>query len=261
MKALIGYTGFIGSNLKKKIRFQKLYNSINISKIRKHSFQEVYCAAPHGIKFWANRNPEKDKKIILKLIKNLRDVKCKKFIHISTLDVYPKKKSQLNENFNIYKSKTNYYGENRKLLEKFIINHFKDYLIIRLPALFASNLKKNALFDLLNNKEIRANKNSIFQWCNVEDLAKNINFLKKKKIKIVNLVSEPISLKSIIKFLGQRNLLKFPKLKFVKSKILKYNLFTSHGLFFKKKNYLFSKKEILEQIYDFAVKYNKFNKC
>ena len=64
MKALIGYNGFVGSNLKKRIKFQKFYNSSNIHKIKKFFFEEVYCAAPHGIKFLANKYPNKDKKII-----------------------------------------------------------------------------------------------------------------------------------------------------------------------------------------------------
>jgi len=99
MKALIGYNGFVGSNLKKKIKFQKIYNSKNINKIKMHKFTEVYCAAPHSTKFWSNKNPAKDKKIIIDLIKNLKLINCKKFIHISSLDVYPKK-SYLDENFN-----------------------------------------------------------------------------------------------------------------------------------------------------------------
>ena len=89
MKALIGYSGFVGSNLKKKIKFKKLYNSSNIHKIKEHFFEEVYCAAPHGVKFLSNKYPKKDKKIILKLISDLKNVRCKKFIHFSTVDVYP----------------------------------------------------------------------------------------------------------------------------------------------------------------------------
>ena len=77
MKALIGYNGFVGSNLRKRIKFQKLFNSENIDQIKMYKFTEVYCAAPHSLKFWANKNPKKDKEIISRLIKNLKGVKSK----------------------------------------------------------------------------------------------------------------------------------------------------------------------------------------
>lgn len=260
MKALIGYNGFVGSNLRKKIKFQKLFNSENIDQIKIYNFTEVYCAAPHSLKFWANKNPKKDKEIISRLIKNLKGVKCKKFIHISTLDVYPKNLN-VDERYKVYKSKTNNYGENRKLLEKFIITNFENHLIIRLPALFGLNLKKNSLFDLLNNEKIRVNKNSIFQWYNLKYLSKHIKLLKKTKIKSINLVSEPLSFKELILFLENKNLLSLVKLNFFNSKILKYNFFTIYASYFRKKgNYIFSKKEIFNQIYNYVIKYREFNK-
>lgn len=260
MKALIGYRGFVGSNLSKTIKFQKFFNSENIDKIKLYDFTEVYCAAPHSVKYWANKNPKKDKEIILKLIKNLKEVKCKKFIHISTLDVYPKNLN-LDESYKVYKSKTNNYGENRKLLEKFIITHFKNHLIIRLPALFGINLRKNLMFDLLNNEKIRVNRNSVFQWYNLEYLGKHIKLLNKTKIKSINLVSEPLSFKELILFLENKKLFSLIKLNFFNSKVLKYNFFTIYASYFRKKgNYIFSKREILNQIYNYVIKYREFNK-
>lgn len=260
MKALIGYNGFVGSNLKKKIKFHKLYNSLNIKEIKNHFFAEVYCAAPHGIKFWANKNPKKDKKIILDLIESLKKVRCKRFIHISTLDVYPHNKKKLNESYNIFDSKTNSYGENRKLIEKFIISNFKNYLILRLPALFGEGLKKNALFDLLNKKQIKTNPNSIFQWYNLEYLSKHINILKKNRIKVINLVSAPISFREIILFFKTKNIkiLNNKNLKFNSGKLLNYNLYTKYSsLLRQKSNYIFSKQEILKQLLDFIINYKK----
>lgn len=252
MKALIGYSGFVGSNLKKKIKFQKLYNSSNIHKIKDHFFEEVYCAAPHGIKFLSNKYPKKDKKIILKLISDLKNVRCKKFIHFSTVDVYPYLPG-LNEDFNIFKSKTNHYGENRKLIEKFVVNHFRDHLIVRLPALFGQGLKKNALFDLIINKKVMTNKKSIFQWYNLNNLARDVSMLKKNCIKNINLVSEPISMNDIVKCL------RIKRVNFGKG-LLKYNFYTKFSYLFKKKKYYISyKKEILKEIKIFFISNKIYN--
>ena len=252
MKALIGYSGFVGSNLKKKIKFQKLYNSSNIHKINEHFFEEVYCAAPHGVKFLSNKYPKKDKKIILKLISDLKNVRCKKFIHFSTVDVYPDQLG-LNEDFDIFTSKTNNYGENRKLIEKFIVNNFRDYLIVRLPALFGEGLKKNALYDLIINKKVMTNKKSIFQWYNLNNLANDVEMLNKNNIKNINLVSEPISMYDILKRLRVK------KVNFGKG-LMRYNLYTKFSyLFKKKKNYISNKKEILKDINDFFISNKIYN--
>ena len=60
MRALVGYTGFVGSNICEKSKFEGLYNSKNM--------QDAYGTAPelliyYGVraeKFLANREPEKD---------------------------------------------------------------------------------------------------------------------------------------------------------------------------------------------------------
>jgi hypothetical protein len=42
------------------------------------------------------------------------------------------------------------YGRNRRALEAFCADHFDRCLIVRLPALFGTGLKKNFLFDIMN---------------------------------------------------------------------------------------------------------------
>ena len=71
MKGLIGYTGFIGSNLQEKQNFEYLYNSKNISKISKKKFNILVCAGARGSMIHANRNPDLDKINIDNLINHL----------------------------------------------------------------------------------------------------------------------------------------------------------------------------------------------
>ena len=133
-------------------------------------------------------------------------------------------------------------------------------MIVRLPALFGKGLKKNALFDLLNNKKIKTNSQSIFQWYNLEYLSKHINIIKKKKINIINLISEPLSFKDIINFLKKKNINTFSdkNISFTYEKPLKYNLYTKYSSTLKKNGrYIFSKEEILEQLKNFIINYKK----
>ena len=86
--ALIGYTGFLGSNLKKQNDFNFFYNSKNINEIKNKSFDLIVCCAPNAEKWLATKEPLKDLNNIKNLIENLNNVICKKFILLSTVDVF-----------------------------------------------------------------------------------------------------------------------------------------------------------------------------
>ena len=61
--ALIGHTGFIGSNLLNLKKNLDLFNSKNIKKIKFKSYDTVYCAGTYS-KIWiAKKNQMKIKKI------------------------------------------------------------------------------------------------------------------------------------------------------------------------------------------------------
>ena len=147
---IIGYSGTIGKHLCSKAKFKHKYNSKNIKKITNKNFDSIICCAAPGAMTVANKNPDEDLKNIKKLIKHLSFVQTKKFILISTIQVF----SQLNNKNNDEDSKKLNnkfaYGKNRRILEKFCEKKFKNVLIIRLPSLFGRYIKKNFIFDIIN---------------------------------------------------------------------------------------------------------------
>lgn len=86
--ALIGYTGFVGSNLAVQHAFEKQYNSQNIDEIYGKEFDTLVCAGARAEKWRINQEPEKDLAEINGLIDHLRTVKANKLVLISTIDVY-----------------------------------------------------------------------------------------------------------------------------------------------------------------------------
>lgn len=148
-KAIIGYTGFVGSNLDNQMKFNKKYNSKNINEIRNKEFDIVYCAGVSAIKWFANQNPEKDIIGINNLIENLKTIKTKMFVLISTIDIYSDF-INIDEDTIPDISKQDTYGKNRFFLENWVKSNFENSLIVRLPALFGKGLKKNFIYDLLN---------------------------------------------------------------------------------------------------------------
>ena len=87
--ALIGYTGFVGSNLLRQMSFKDLYHSKNIEELGGKSYDLLVCAGAPAEKWKANQDPGKDLENIRRLMDCLGRAKARKIILISTVDVYP----------------------------------------------------------------------------------------------------------------------------------------------------------------------------
>lgn len=146
--ALIGATGFVGSNLA-KYGFSNYYSSGNIADIAGQSFDTVVCAAAPGSMFEANAFPDRDKAKIDVLARQLTSINAKRFILISSIAVLADFAGQDDETSTRFQQ-DHAYGRNRRALEVACTKHFEGCLTIRLPALFGQGLKKNFIFDILN---------------------------------------------------------------------------------------------------------------
>lgn len=189
--ALIGYTGFVGSNLYYDYKFTDVYNTKNINDIINKEYDCVICAGINAKKWYANLYPAEDYDKIIKLLNILKKVKIHKFILISTIDIYDKLSSGYDEDYESSPN-NNFYGKHRLNVEKFIKINFQNYHIIRLSGLFGYGLKKNIIYDYLNKTLKEININSSFQWYYLNDLYNDINYIINNDIKLINLFNEPI---------------------------------------------------------------------
>lgn len=146
--ALIGFTGFVGSNLDLQYDFTHRYNSKNIQDIAGQTYDLCICAGVKAQKWVANQQPEQDLADIQTLIDHLAKADIKLFVLISTIDVYPNPVS-VDEDSVIDKINHHPYGLNRLFLEEWVVQHYPQHLIIRLPGLFGQNIKKNFVHDIL----------------------------------------------------------------------------------------------------------------
>jgi hypothetical protein len=192
--ALIGFSGFVGSTLLKQKKFVNLFRSTNILDIEKKEFDIVVCAGTAAQKWIANSDPVSDRSKILSLIKSLKTIKCKKFVLISTVDVF-KFPVQVDESTCVDEHELMPYGLHRHELEKFVKLNFNDHLIVRLPGLVGPGLRKNAIFDLHNNNNIDAiDSRSIYQFYPMVNLWYDINIAINSNLKLIHLTSEPLSI-------------------------------------------------------------------
>lgn len=259
--ALVGYTGFVGSNLVISHEFSDLYNSKNIeTAYNTRPDLLVYSGLPAAM-FKANANPDADFEDIKQAIENIRAIKPKQMVLISTVAVYDRT-YDVDETYVIDEEVLLPYGKNRLYLEKWVTKNYANSLIVRLPALYGANLKKNFIYDFINvipamlnekkyqelsatpesyeliksaykiqddkfyhliaeGKEkkrvyqyfINASFNaisytdsrSIYQFYNLERLWTDIETGLKNNIRLLNLVTEPVSTEEVYKVLSGDN--------------------------------------------------------
>lgn len=198
MRALIGYTGFVGSNLRRQTSFNALFNSSNFRMMRGRAFSEIVCAGLPAAKWIANKNPEADRANIARLTQVLATVKTSFLTLISTIDVYPSV-ADVNEDFDCHTRDNHAYGRHRLEFEDFVRSRFEQTLVVRLPALFGPGLKKNVIYDLLHDNCLEMiNPDSSFQWYNISRLWDDIELIKRTDIALANLMTEPVKTQAIL---------------------------------------------------------------
>jgi hypothetical protein len=245
MKIIIGNTGLVGTTLSETINFDLKFNSTNLSDFPKivDDGAELYLTCLPATKWMVNKNTTGDFENIMNILNLIKGKKYKKVVLISTIDVYNTSELKSNENTTPLVQNLN-YGNNRYLFEVLVKEYLQteDLKIFRLPALFNKHIKKNILFDLINNNNVDTiNSNSSFQWYNLNNLSTDIiKYSEKYPNEVVfNLFPEPIDSLEIINL--------FPSLsnqvKFLENKIV-YDFTTK----FSNNGYISTKEEILTEI-------------
>ena len=149
MKALVGYTGFVGSNIYAVGEFDAVYNSSNIEEAYGTKPDLLVYVGLRAEKYLANNAPDKDMELILQAQENIRKIDPVKLVLISTIDVF-KTPVNVDENSAIDTEGLHPYGYDRYQLECWVRENYPDALIIRLPGLFGQNIKKNFIYDYIN---------------------------------------------------------------------------------------------------------------
>lgn len=149
MISLVGYTGYVGSNIYANGSFDGVYNSKNIEEAYGTNPDLLIYSGVRAEKYLANNAPEKDMELIEHAQCNIAKINPKKLVLISTIDVF-KDPRNVDENSEIDTENLHPYGYNRYQLECWVRKNYPDALIIRLPGLFGKNIKKNFLYDFIN---------------------------------------------------------------------------------------------------------------
>lgn len=190
--ALIGNTGFVGTSLARQASFSDVFRSSTIGGIDGRHFDCVVCCAAPAQKWIANRDPETDRKNIDGLIAHLKTVTCDRFILISTVDVFATPIG-VDEGTPVDQGGLHAYGLHRRLLEMFVESHFPSHLVVRLPGLVGPGLRKNVIFDFLNDNNLQAiDSRGAFQFYPMVNLWYDIRIALQRGLKLVHLTAAPV---------------------------------------------------------------------
>jgi len=249
MRILVGHTGLIGTTLTETVEFDLTFNSKNINKFNQlvtEDGHELYLSCLPATKWMVNKNLPSDLDNIHNIINILRKQTYSKIILFSTIDIYNDSPLGVNESY-----KPNFgnlsYGNNRYLFELMVKEYLEseDLKVFRLPALFNKHIKKNILFDLINNNNVdQINSNSMFQWYNLDNLHNDITKYSTEfpHETTFNLFTEPIETTDIISlFENAKDLVKHNNIKISYDYTTKYH----------NSGYIKTKDEVLIEIKKF----------
>ena len=245
MKILVGDTGLIGSTLKEKLTFNYTFNSKNITTFNDFEYKNatLYLSCLPATKWLVNKDIKSDIENIRSIVEILSHQKFDQVILFSTIDVYTDTPLLSDENTPIH-FKSLSYGTNRYLFELLVQEFVKtsDLKIFRLPALFSKKIKKNVLYDLIHDNNVhQINLNSAFQWYNLENLIKDIDYFIQnfEHETLFNLFTEPLDTTEIVSLFPQ-----YTNMNYSTPTKFEYNFKTVHN----KSGYIKTKEEVLNEI-------------
>ncbi len=195
---LFGHKGFVGSGISSFLTQQNI-SFVGIDRENYDAYKGKSCdifinAGGNSAKRLAAQNPQADfQKNVLDTFATLQDFLCKKYVYLSTIDVYrdvsdQKKSEESMAGFLVNsenKSVLSNYGFHKLLAEQLVKQYASNFLILRLGGMVGPNLKKNAVFDILHN-QLFVNPLSEYQYIHTFDVARIILELSKTEAKVVN---------------------------------------------------------------------------
>lgn len=176
---ILGGNGFVGSG------FVKHLNAIDVpvTVIDRTNYDQLIGAEcdvfinanGNSKKFLAKDDPKAEFQASVASVRNsLVDFKFKKYVFLSTSDVYPDCSNSdiTREEVILNVSEQSPYGFHKHIAELCVQHGAKDWLIVRQGGFVGHGMKKNAVFDVLNGDKLWVHQDSRFQFINTEDSAR-----------------------------------------------------------------------------------------
>ncbi len=189
--ALIGYTGFVGSNIAVAHDFTHRYNTSNIADIRGRSYDLVVSAAGRADSHRINRQGAQDLAEIDDLVDLISTVRADRLVLVSTVCIYPGGTSP-DESTPTSADGITPYGANRLHMEQVLSQRFAT-LALRLPQLYGDGIRKGVVYDLLHDYRVEfIRPESRFQYYDLRRLWRDTQVALDAGLSALNIATPPL---------------------------------------------------------------------
>lgn len=204
--ALLGHTGFVGSNLAASTRFDDLFNSRNLDDIAGREYELVVSSAGRADSHRINADGPADWDELVGIAQRLSRARIDKLVLISTVCVYPAGSSP-DEGTELFPGELLPYGSNRARFEELVTDRF-DTFVVRLPQLYGRNLKKGIVYDLLHNYRVEhIHPDVAFQYYGLNRLWDDITVAMRLGLTSLNIATPPLRNREVAREVFDRGLL------------------------------------------------------
>lgn len=209
---VVGGEGFVGSAYVRL--FNKLgMNCVTISRANYADFAGQSCdllinSNGNSKKFLADKDPKAEfEASVFSVVRTLADFDAKTYVFLSTGDVYPRQDSPeiTREDLDLDTRQMSRYGLHKFTAENMVRALHPDFLIMRMGGFVGPGLRKNAIFDMLNDQPVWLDLASELQFISTDMAAKIVWTLIERGIRneTVNLAAKGLtSLSDIHQRLG-----------------------------------------------------------
>lgn len=194
MKIAVLGLGFLGTTIFETLK--KTHEVVGITRKnydyhKGEQFDVFINANGNSKKYLAEQDPIKDFELsVLSVYKSLYDFKFKKYIYISSSDVW----------------NNNIYGNNKSIAETIIRLHLglkTAYKFIRCPSIIGKGMKKGVLYDILHDKPLYVTLDSLLQFVTVEEVVNHVVKALKDYRDITDLATTNIKVRDIYKVVNK----------------------------------------------------------
>lgn len=194
--ALIGHTGFVGSNIVRARQFDDLYNTANIDEIAGREYDLVVSAAARADSHRINQHGEEDRAEIDAYVDRLAKVRIGKLVMVSTVCIYPGGTSP-DESTPLSETDLTPYGANRLHMERRLADLF-DTLPVRLPQLYGPGIKKGVVYDLMHDYRVEhIRPQGLFQYYDLRRLWSDIRIALDHGLPSLNVATPAVTSQTI----------------------------------------------------------------
>ncbi len=172
---VIGGRGFVGSAFVRYLEKNSIDHSVigrdNYTEFAGQNFDVIINANGNSKKFLAAQEPLREfSETVVSVQRSLLDFKYRTYVICSTIDVYNdvRNPESNSENSPIDPMRISKYGLHKLLAENLVRNYANSWLIFRCGGFVGPGLKKNSIYDLLNNVPLRVNIDSAYQYLSTD---------------------------------------------------------------------------------------------